>query len=266
MQVCLALFRIRFLGSHFIFVFSQALPEVARLFMKAVSYPACLYPNDYTFLFYQRFGYARKLYVGFVPGLVAFDLDVIDKQINSLKHTAASSAYAKQKNFLKDELQKFLFSLPDKKHLFSATPFKGSLEVIRFIVYKDGKGKTKVHSLPCLHIGHSTSVHCECPSRLSYNTVDYYIGKLRDAGHQGDWKVSLGIGNPASALEVKEYLKVMTAEQLQARVIPKEATPLFIDILTALAHVLERCMLSTLLSPTELFIVPRDQAFFKTIF
>ena len=76
----------------------------------------------------------------------------------------------------------------------------------------------------------------------------------------------MALGNPASGLEVKEYLKAIISEQLQARVIPKQAIPLFIDKLTALAHVLERRMLSTSLTPSELFVVARDQAFFKTMF
>lgn len=139
--------------------------------------------------------------MGSLPSPVTFDLNATDQRIQYLKHTTASSAYSRQKDSLKTELQKFLFSLPDRKHLFSATP----LDVVRFLVYKDGEGKTTVHSGHCPHVGLSASVNCECPWRLSYNTVDSYIGKLRaifrDAGRQGDWNKLWAIGDPASGLK-----------------------------------------------------------------
>jgi hypothetical protein len=117
---------------------------------------------------------------------VSFDLDAIDHRINVLQHTTASTAYSKQKKSLKVELQRFLFSLPDKKKLFSATPF----DVVRYLVFKDAKGKTKVHSPRCQYLGQVSSASCQCPVRLSYNTVDSYIGKLRaifkEAGRQGE--------------------------------------------------------------------------------
>lgn len=200
------------------------------------------------------------------PSVVPVDLPAIDRRINSLQHMAASTAYSKQTDALKTELQNFLFSLPDKKNIISATP----RDVVRFLVFKDGKGKTKVHSHGCPQIGQSKGTSCSCPTRLSYNTVDSYIGKLRTifkvAGRQGDWENSLGLGNPAAALEVKEYLKSITAEQLQARVVPKQATPLFIDKLMAIAHVIEKRLLSASLTPSDIFISARDQAFFKVMF
>ena len=39
---------------------------------------------------------------------------------------------------------------------------------------------------------------------------------------------------------VKDYLKVITAEQLQAQVTPKQATPFFVDKLTQLSLHLDR--------------------------
>ena len=111
---------------------------------------------------------------------------------------------------------------------------------------------------------------CQCPLRLSYNTVDSYVGKLRsifnEIGRQGDWNRALLIGNPASDSLVKQYLKSVSEEQLQARVTPKQATPFFVDKLATLSHFLEKRLLSPSLTPTDLFIVARDQAFFKTLF
>ena len=65
---------------------------------------------------------------------------------------------------------------------------------------------------------------CGCPSRLSYNTVDSYIGKLRAifhaTGRDGEWDRRLCLGNPATDQQVKDYLRLVTAEQLQARIQP----------------------------------------------
>ena len=111
---------------------------------------------------------------------------------------------------------------------------------------------------------------CDCPSRLSYKTVDSYVGKLRAIfrfiGREGDWDSSLSLGNPAASLHVKEYLKSVTAEQLQARVTPKQATPLFLDKLLLLSRHLDRKMSSPSVTPSNLFILARDQAFFKALF
>ena len=101
-------------------------------------------------------------------------------------------------------------------------------------------------------------------------TVDSYIGKLRsifsEVGRQGNWNRTLLIGNPASDSLVKQYLKAVTEEQLQSRITPKQATPLFIDKLFFLSTHLDKRLLKTSLPPTELFILARDQAYFKALF
>jgi len=99
--------------------------------------------------------------------------------------------------------------------------------------------------------------------------VDSYIRKLRsifsDFGRQGDWNRTL-LGNPAASLKVKQYLKEVTAEQLRARITPKQATPLFLDKLLLLSRHLEKRLLLPSLTPSEIFITARDKAFFKTLF
>ena len=55
-----------------------------------------------------------------------------------------------------------------------------------------------------------------------------------DVGGDGEWDRRLGLGNQAADKLVKDYLRVVTAEQLQARVTPKQATPFFVDKLTRL--------------------------------
>ena len=107
--------------------------------------------------------------------------------------------------------------------------------------------------------------------RLSYKTVDSYIGKLRSIfhaiGRDGEWDRRLSLGNPAADKSVKDYLRLITTEQLQARITPKQATPFFfVDKLTQLSFRLDQKLASEDLSPTQRFIVARDQAYFKCVF
>ncbi|KAK3724613.1 hypothetical protein QZH41_001972 [Actinostola sp. cb2023] len=131
------------------------------------------------------------------------------------------------------------------------------------------KGKTQVHRNGCTFLGQRGTHPCECPLRLSYKTVDSYIGKLRSIfhaiGRDGEWDKRLGLGNPAADKSIKDYLRVVTAEQLQARITPKQATPFFVDKLTKLSSYLERA-LENAPTPTQRFIIARDQAYFKTAF
>ena len=87
-----------------------------------------------------------------------------------------------------------------------------------------------------------------------------------EVGRQGYWNRTLLLGNPATDLLVKQYLKEVTAEQLQAPVAPKQASPIFLDKLLLLSRHLEKRLLLTSLTPTDIFITARDQAFFKTLF
>ena len=46
---------------------------------------------------------------------------------------------------------------------------------------------------------------------------------------------NLGLGNPAANKSFKDYLRLLTMEQLQARVQPKQASLFFVDKLLKLA-------------------------------
>jgi hypothetical protein len=96
------------------------------------------------------------------------------------------------------------------------------------------------------------------------------MGKLRsifsDTGRQGDWNSTFHLGNPAADDLLKLYLKQVTAEQLQAHSTPKQALPLFPDKLLQLSRHLEKSLLRPSLPPSEVFILARDQAFFKALF
>ena len=140
-----------------------------------------------------------------------------------------------------------------------------------FTSYEKQKHSLKrVHSSGCPYLGKHGVHPWGCPIRLSHNTVDFYIGKLRAilaaVGCQGEWESSLQLGNPASALEVKSYLKAFTAEQLQARVMDKQAVPLFLPKLHSLSRFLNRKLNSPGVYALELYILARDQAFLKALF
>ena len=102
-----------------------------------------------------------------------------------------------------------------------------------------------------------------------YNTADSFIGKLRSIfhafGRDDEWDKRLGLGNLAADKSVKDYLCVVNAEKLRARITPEQATPLYVDKLTQLSLFLERRLVQSV-TPLHSFIIARYQAYFKTVF
>jgi len=176
------------------------------------------------------------------------------------------SWYSKQKTSLRVEFETFLASLPSARSIFSATPE----DVSRFWVWKDRHGKTVVHVTNCVNASNQNASECGCPKLLAFKTVDSYIGKLRaifnEAGRTGDWNSLLGFGNPAASVVVQSYLKAVSEEQLRTHIVPKQAVAFFLPKLLLLARLWDRKMADPSVSPSGLFILARDQAFFKTLF
>lgn len=85
-------------------------------------------------------------------------------------------------------------------------------------------------------------------------------------GRSGEWDKRLALGNPAADQSVKDYLRCVTREQLQARVTPKQATPFFVHKLTQLSLHLQRKLDNPGISSLQKFVIARDQAYFKTAF
>ena len=75
------------------------------------------------------------------------DIGLVDSRISQL--FAKESVYDRQKSRLSDLLDQFLASLPTPKDLSTATP----LDIVQFLVWKDGVGKTQVHVDGCRHRG-----------------------------------------------------------------------------------------------------------------
>ena len=187
---------------------------MAKLFVQSVKCPTCGHANDLDFRFCQRCGYKRKVMttLGKEHSDVIVDLDGIEVRLQQLLHYDQATSYKKQKDSLQRELEAFLGALPGFVTLATVTP----RDLCRFLIFKDKRGKTQVHLNTCEFLGQRGKQSCGCPLRLSYKTVDSYIGKLRSIfhsiGRDGEWDKRLGLGNPASDKLVKDYLRLVTAE------------------------------------------------------
>lgn len=249
----------------------QPLPYVPKLFQPSVACPSCLHPNDETFNFCQRCGYKRKrMMTEPSPPLkklkFSVNEDEIEQRISVLSKSRSDLPYARQKSSLEAELTAFLAQLNFPKDIPSCRP----PEIIKFLVWKDKTGRTKVHNAQCSFLGHKGPSNCACAIRLAFGTVDSMIGKLRAIFSQnnrvGEWDPMLGIGNPASGLVIKQYLSSVRSEQLQARATPSQAKPLLLPHLEVLSKFVHVGLGEPCLTPPQIFIFARDQAFFKALF
>jgi hypothetical protein len=84
-------------------------------------------------------------------------------------------SYVRQKDSLRKELEGLLSTLPGQPGLMTATP----RDMTRFLVFEDQNGRTQVHKNACSFLGQRGICAFSCPVRLSFKTVDSYIGKLR---------------------------------------------------------------------------------------
>ena len=141
------------------------------------------------------------------------DLDSIDKRLQQLLNFDQATSYSRQKDSLQKELEAFLSALPGQVSLATVSP----RDISRFLSFKDKDGRTQIHHHGCKFVGQRGKQTCACPLQLSYKTVDSYIGKLRSIFHairrDDEWDKRLGLGNPAADKSVKDYLRVVTAEQ-----------------------------------------------------
>lgn len=86
-------------------------------------------------------------------------------------------------------------------------------------------------------------------------------------GRGSEWQSVLNIGNPASHWSVKRYLAYVREEQLKARVVPRQAEPFILEDLMKISHyICSQLMHSANLTPSQIYILARDQAMFKALF
>lgn len=223
--------------------------------------PRCFYANDEHFRYCQNCGYARVQVEGALAGdRVRIDQEMIAGRLDELAKQRGSSSYVRQKSSLEKELCSFLSSKSPAKSLESAIPG----DIVEFLVWKDRRGRTQVHCAGC------QGGACNCPKRLAFGTVDSLIGKLRaiflEHGRGAEWHSVLNIGNPATHWSVKRYLADIKEEQLKARVVPRQAEPVFLEDLRRISACIHAQFKSLALTPSYIYILARDQAVFKALF
>lgn len=189
------------------------------------------------------------------------DVGQLDFRLREVDRKARAGSYAKKKEALVEELESFLLSIGSKESVRVVS----DTNVRRFLVFKDKKGKTLVHSTDCPFLGKNGAHPCACPKRLAAGTVESLIGQLRDIfrrhGRGEVWDEARMTGNPACATSVKEYLKVVKQEHSEARVTPKQAKPLFLGKLEKVCNYLGREIEFGGLSVGDRFLALRDRAF-----
>ena len=119
------------------------------------------------------------------PQRVPLCLPSIFSHLPTLQSIRSGKPYQKQKTKLQEELKRFLYSLPTPKSVDATS----SQDITRFLVWKDRKGKTKIHFPACKLFG--TKQVGSCPTTLSAGIVDNLIGKLHslfvDLGRGREW-------------------------------------------------------------------------------
>ena len=238
---------------------------MAKIWCLSVACPVCAYPNDVSFRYCQQCGYKRCEVIN-TPVPVdksTIDIGALQSRLSSL--FSYESKYDGQKSRLELQLSSFLESLPSPKDFGSASP----LDIVYFLIWKDSHGKTQIHADGCPPSSSRERNPCQCPTRLAAGTVDSLIGKIRaiyrDKGRHEDWNERLSLGNPAASVLVRRYLKLVKEEQARIGVVPKQAVPMFVDKLAQLAEHIEGKLRCPGQSPLSLYILARDQAYFKTL-
>ena len=244
-NVWLCIFLLKYLFESVCLIVISPFPSPLWTFLAFGSPPPC----DPIVLTLTTLALTFEKHCGFQPALpsvsartsrVSLDLPAIDCRISSLQSVRAAKPYEKQKCSLYLELESFLSSLPTSKSPISASP----KDVIRFLVWKDSKGKTKVHEPSCPNFGAHSKRKCRCPTRLAAGTVNSTIGKLRailnSIGWTGDWS-RLSPGNPAAHPSVKKYLISISEEQAKARVSPRQAMSFLTSLLSCAPTYVTEC-------------------------
>ena len=228
-----------------------------------MSCSACSYPNNVDYNFCQKCGF-RKYPVTSVkfPNLVDVDESRVKKRLEALSLHQSNKSYQRQVCSMQNQLESYLWSLPERKTISSASPG----DVIRFLIWKDKFGKTFAHKESCLSVPGGQK-NCSCPKTLAAGTIDSNIGKLRsifkENGRGSMWNDELHLGNPAAHSSVKEYYLAVLEEQTLARTFPIQATPLFLHKLSLLSSHLRNLAISPSLKRSNRYILVRDLAFFS---
>lgn len=116
-------------------------------------------------------------------------------------------------------------------------------------------------------MGRKGLIDCYCPVRLAPDTVSLLILRLfylfEGLGLGRPWDAFLGVGNPAAAASVKESVQ---EEQAWAHIVPRQAKPIFISKIRAIASFIQRELEGKGMSTKEKYVLLREQAWFKLQF
>ncbi|XP_069114859.1 LOW QUALITY PROTEIN: uncharacterized protein [Argopecten irradians] len=190
----------------------------------------------------------------------------IEERLVELERKMQGTNRQRRKESLVKSLMCFLAMLPGKPGILTCVPG----DILKFLVWKDGGGKTVVHGLKCEFLGMKGKRNCSCPSRLASGTVEVIVHHLVDLfemyGRGRVWDIGRTDGNPAVSLCVRNYVKQVKEEQARARVIPKQATPIFLDKLRMISQYIENQFSRPDLVRKERFVLLRDQAWLKLQF
>lgn len=187
------------------------------------------------------------------------DIPTLESSRLELEHCLTSSEYERKKSHLEVEFVHFLAQLHPPKYFSTLTP----RDIVHFLIRKDKDAKNADPQgwLPALWI--FTQGH-------AFKTVDFLIGQIRAL--LGDHRTTIyspldtSLPDPALHPIVKRYLKALTEEQLQARVLPQQAKPLFVHDLMILCSKIERLLKDRSVDLTHVFLYARDLAYFKLHF
>ena len=199
-----------------------------------------------------------------------YQLDGYAERRVDLLSLTRSSAYEKQKDRLVIDFVAFLesnSSLPPSERTAASPLFATPEDVVKFLFYRDSRGRTQVHRLGCENLGLSGRFPCGCPLRLVAGTVDSIVGKLRaffnSLGRPNAYSPADALGNPCASPLVREWLKATCAEQRRARITPRQAPPIFTQHLRYLvAEIRRRLEIASGSFVPERFALERDLAFF----
>ncbi|XP_056015651.1 uncharacterized protein LOC125660664 [Ostrea edulis] len=193
------------------------------------------------------------------------DVQVLDDRLKELDARRSSSLDSKREECLRREITEFIARVSGQG-IASCT----ADDIRRFLVWKDQSGKSQVHMIECHFLGNKGVFECSCPVHLASGTVSLIINILLNMfdkmGFGRSWNGALCSGNPAASPIVKGYLKLVQEEQARTHLVPKQARPIFITKVRAIAGFIRNRLSLRSISVKKKYILLRDQAWFKLQF
>lgn len=197
---------------------------------------------------------------------VLVGMEAIDERFAQIESDWMKSDNERRKSSITENLNKFFLMMKHKPSLATCD----SSDVVKFLIWKDSFGKTKVHDVACVNLGDKSKKDCRCPVRLAASTVTNMVHKMVDifdlAGRGRVWDAKTCSGNPVCAPSVKNYCKHVALEQAKSHVVPRQAKPVFLSKIKRISVFIDVQLKRSDITPRRRFVLVRDQAFFKIQF